>query len=128
MGFNFSLISHHRLYVGEDSDRNQNYHRKVLRFYKHTWKMLQLDIWKRPRYHICRDIVTLSVLNNMGVVFHNLGNYQKAWHCFMTLKKSISFDRCKKAVPRDVLNGVMMNASLLQGQLENIKCALLLIC
>lgn len=80
---------------------------KLLRLYKKAW-----DALRRDSLH--HDTIALGILNNMGAIFHDLGKYQQAQHCFRALKSSLSSKSVVvQTLNNDARNGIILNVLFL---------------
>lgn len=107
--FNLSLASHY------NADR-YNWHtddlKQVIKFYTKAWEALHKDgSWLQTNHAVCRDMMLLAMLNNMGAIFHKLAKYGKATHCFKALRNVFSSKSAGvQALHPDEHYGMMMNA------------------
>lgn len=107
--FNLSLASLYIEHLGNGSAANL---RMVTRTYTKVWEALENDdSLFAKNFPIQKELMMLATLNNMGIVFHRLENYDKAQRCFDTLKYICSRKTAGvQALQRDVRYGMAMNA------------------
>lgn len=102
--FNLSLAYH---FKEDDQSSNQL---KSLRLYMRAWNALNTESCASIKEQMCSEVVALGTLNNMGVIFHELGNYEHARSCFTALRHVLlSKTDSVLSLTRDARGGMMMN-------------------
>lgn len=105
--FNLSLTSH---YNAECYGWSTSELGKVVKMYSKAWKALHNDSWLMTHHQIYRDTIVLAMLNNMGVIFHKLANFDKSRCCFKALRNVfLSKPQGVLELRPDAHNGIMMN-------------------
>lgn len=111
--FNLSLANHYNEYRRNRGSANL---RKVVKTYSRAWEALHNDPSLLKQYPVFRETMVLAMLNNMGILFHKLAEYQKAKRCFKALRNAFqSKTTGVQALRQDAhygmaINGMAMNA------------------
>mmetsp|Transcript_24811 Transcript_24811/g.36717 ORF Transcript_24811/g.36717 Transcript_24811/m.36717 type:complete len:231 (-) Transcript_24811:94-786(-) len=106
--FNLSLAYHCKAH---DQFHSRSDYIKVLRLYKSAWNALQTDPSVSIKEQMSSEVVALGILNNMGVVFHELASYEHARYCFTTLRHVLlSKSASVLSLTTEARDGMVMNA------------------
>lgn len=93
--------------------------KNIIRLYKNVLKLLKLDAnsSRRP-YH---DIISLAVMNNMGIIFYQLAMYDKARGFVKPLKQTLRSCAGSYALQSELRDGIMRNILFLENRLSEKK-------